>query len=280
MWQARALVVLLATFLSLAAGSGRAAIENLVVTTAGSYTRGLSQPGGLSVAFCTGLTGIRGIVVTDSFPLPFQLAGIAVKVSGASAPILAVADFGRYQQVNFQVPREGLSGPPVVEVSQAGQAAIAATEFVAFPADFFRDGSGFGILQHAADYSLITPSHPALGGEFVIAYATGLGAVYPPVPTGYPAPSVPLSTLSYLDREERAVLLNGQATEVLYAGLTPGLVGVYQINFRIPETVSSGDATLAFRRTYCIAPFSQCGGGLTRGTMVTDTSAEIKVPIR
>ena len=35
---------------------------------------------------------------------------------------------------------------------------------------------------------------------------------------------------------------NVQATDILYAGLSPDFVGVYQVNVKVPDGVQAGDA--------------------------------------
>jgi uncharacterized protein (TIGR03437 family) len=53
---------------------------------------------------------VSGIVVAPTFlPLPQQLSGVSILINDSSvAPILAVADLGDRQQINFQVPHERL----------------------------------------------------------------------------------------------------------------------------------------------------------------------------
>ena len=41
-----------------------------------------------------------------------------------------------------------------------------------------------------------------------------------------------------------AVTLNGEPVNVAFAGLTPGFVGLYQINFQVPSDASAGDLVL------------------------------------
>ena len=97
-----------------------AQIKVLAVTDAATFTPGMPYYGSLASVFCTGLTGINGIQSTDTLPLPYELAGISVTVSGAAAPLLAVADFGSYQQINIQVPGLQVT-PQILQVSQSGK---------------------------------------------------------------------------------------------------------------------------------------------------------------
>jgi len=84
------------------------------------------------------------------------------------------------------------------------------------------------------------PDQPAASGSVVTAYLTGQGTLDVPIPTGSAAPQDPpigaLATVS--------ATVGGQNTEVTFAGMTPGLVGVFQVNLRIPA-LAPGDYPLA-----------------------------------
>jgi uncharacterized protein (TIGR03437 family) len=65
-----------------------------------------------------------------------------------------------------------------------------------------------------------------------------MGPTNPSVPTGAAAPvSEPLARVTM----QPTVTVDGQSASVAYAGLTPGSVGLYQINFQVPENANSGD---------------------------------------
>jgi uncharacterized protein (TIGR03437 family) len=94
------------------------------------------------------------------------------------------------------------------------------------------------MITHA-DGTQVSGASPAVGGEELVAYATGLGQTNPPLTTGQPAAasSPTVSTFS-LDFNYRP---NALATDPLpsapvapFAGATKGFVGLYQINFIVP----------------------------------------------
>jgi uncharacterized protein (TIGR03437 family) len=111
---------------------------------------------------------LSGIQEATHYPLPYQIGGVSVSLNGDPAPLLAVANLGEYQQINIQMPT---GGGGTLEVSQSGNTG----NIQAFPGfdwgAFFTDPSGHAIVQHA-DYSPVTPDHPAQPGEVVAAYGT------------------------------------------------------------------------------------------------------------
>ncbi len=97
------------------------------------------------------------------------------------------------------------------------------------------DGSIVPELFHA-DGSLVTPEHPAERGELVYALMTGNGPLVEPVPNGR-------GTADFLQTVHRATVSVGSfPAQVEYSGSTPGLAGVYQVEFIVPQSVPSGMA--------------------------------------
>ena len=128
-------------------------------------------------------------------------------------------------------------------------------------------GSGYPpcwpLVAHA-DGSLVASGSPAYGGEEIVAYAVGLGPTTPAVPTGRAAATAtPTSETFLLDFNFRPnalatqplqpfpIIINGAwpipssplirpATDglpsgPLFSGLVAGYVGLYQINFVVPQ---------------------------------------------
>lgn len=150
----------------------------------------------------------------------------------------------------------------ILQVSQFGQTGQMQFQSPATWGVFFTDFSGFVIAQHA-DYSLVTPDHPARPGEVLIATNLDSFAYVSHAPNiGYPAEADPLPSLfpSQVGNGLRiapSLVVNGTAAEILYSGLTPGSVGVFQTNFRLPETIPNGDAILTAVRGTCL-PIGGC----------------------
>ena len=61
----------------------------------------------------------------------------------------------------------------------------------------------------------------------------------PPVPSGNAAPaSPPLAETT----TKPVVTIGGMQSSLLFSGLVPGLVGLYQINLQVPTGVTPGNA--------------------------------------
>jgi len=248
-----------------------AQIGNVVVTSGASFEPGLPSRGSIASVFCTGLVGVEGVLQATSLPLPTQLAGVRVRVGGAPAPLFAVAALAGYQQINIQVPQEAAFGDQDAEVSveqHAQQAVVKVPLRLSTPGDFFRwPGTNFGIFQHGADYSLVTPENPARPGEAVIAYLTGMRGTSPTVPTGQASPFDPLAVVPqtfagtvpgyyyenyhYL-RMGSDLAVSASQTNPSFLGLTPGSVGVYQINFAVPASETGGNKQIMLVRRECL----------------------------
>lgn len=94
------------------------------------------------------------------------------------------------------------------------------------------------VVAHG-DGSLVSVQSPAQPGETVVAYAVGLGQTNPPLATGkIVTAAVPTQTTFRLDFNYHPNALPSiplpNAPAPLFAGATPGFVGLYQINFKVP----------------------------------------------
>ncbi len=97
------------------------------------------------------------------------------------------------------------------------------------------------IAEHWYDYSLVSQAAPAAPGEYIVLYLVGMGAVDRTVASGAAAPLNPLARVT----SQPTVKLNGVSVPVLYAGLAPGWVGLYQINIQLPSSFAAdGNMTL------------------------------------
>ncbi len=206
------------------------------VVNAASFAPGLT-PGSLATVFAAGVLDDPGAVGADRIPLPSTLGGVSVTVNGITAPLLVVANAGGQEQINFQAPFEiaGRATATVV-VTRESRASAPVEVPVAEVQPAIYSSSGQAILVRAADYTLVSAALPLQAGESVFFYAAGLGVTSNQPSTGAGGPSAPLAVVA----ARAQVTLAGLPCDVQYAGLAPGLAGVYQVNIRIPANAPRG----------------------------------------
>jgi len=159
------------------------------------------------------------------------LGGLTLFINGVPAPLQFVA----HDQINAQVPFEVTAGPAMAELRSPGMppAAIQFSIVPVAPGIFATSPNPDGRDQGAvwnADGTLNTPDNPAAAGSVIKAYLTGQGPVHPPVATGAPAPAEPLALADY----GVAATVGGQPAAVMLSVLSPGAVGVFEVNLRLP----------------------------------------------
>jgi hypothetical protein len=90
------------------------------------------------------------------------------------------------------------------------------------------------------NWSPVTAQNPGRRGETLIGKVSGLGATDPDVAGGQPFPGEPPASVVC----RVAVRLNGRRTDTLNAFGWPGMVDIYRVDFRVPDSVKPGMATL------------------------------------
>jgi len=182
---------------------------------------------------------------------PTQLGGARVLINGVPAFISFAGraqDLGtQVDQINFIVPDLQDQGDGRVEVETA--AGRSQPVFVVlrrkapalFPfeprarryvASVQNDGSAYvGPADLFGDAQLPLPIRPAAPGDVIQLYGTGFGPTNPQVPAGT---IVPRDMIARVDDAIR-VLVGQAEAEVLFAGLAPGFIGLYQIVIRVPQ---------------------------------------------
>jgi len=180
-------------------------------------------------------------------PLPTSLADVRAQLGGKDMGLV----FANGGQVNAQVPTDlvpGTTASLVVTVRGVAAAPDQITLADAQPGIFSLNsaGTGQGAIQvsntpiYAAPQGSVPGSQarPADRGEYITIYCTGLGATDPPVASGMAAPSSPLATV----KTAVTVSIGGIQVPAAFAGLSPGFVGLYQVNIQVPSGVQPGDA--------------------------------------
>jgi len=206
------------------------------IVNAASYQPPLARCG-LASLFGTNLADTPASAT--SLPLPTTLGGAQVLLNGVAAPLIYVSP----GQINFQVPCEmPLNGAAGVYVTNGGGMSPALAVTIAPYAlgvfTYARTATAVDPIIVHVDNSLVTPDKPANPGEVLIVYATGVGNLNHMPVTGAASPGSPLSAAVDLP----TVTVGGAAASVAFAGLTPGMVGLVQINIQLPSTYAAGSS--------------------------------------
>jgi len=85
---------------------------------------------------------------------------------------------------------------------------------------------------------LVGAADPAVAGETVVVYMTGLGAVNASLSLGEVAPANPPAATAVTPQ----VTLGNIPVSVLFSELSPGFVGLYQVAVAMPATLPQGNS--------------------------------------
>lgn len=206
-------------------------------------------PGGLAAVLGSGLSPVT--MASADASLPTVLADSCLTLNGATIPMQFVSP----TRINAQLPF-GVDGKAELVLHTPN--GVSDTLFVNIqstaPSVFLTGSAGpvdnIATIFRATNGNLVTNSNPVHNNDRLVIYLTGMGKTFPGVDDGAPAPSDPLSVTLV----PPTVTLGGTELPVEFAGLTPGSVGVYQINvvvpfkgvptgFDIPLTVSQGGSS-------------------------------------
>ncbi len=179
--------------------------------------------------------------IGSGVPLPTSLNGTEVRLAGRPLPLF----YAESGQINAQLP---FDLPPDTEhqLIVYGNQALSLPESItvasAKPAIFTvsQNGIGQGSITNAVTGSIADSANPVREGDIVSIYCTGLGTVNPAVPEGIRPPTQPLSTTT----NPVTVSIGGAPAQVLFAGLAPGITGLYQVNVIVPRGSARGSSVL------------------------------------
>jgi uncharacterized protein (TIGR03437 family) len=242
----RIVIALAATAIVFPVSAALPVISSGGVINAASFQPGLASGAWISIKGSNLSTSTR-LWQTSDFKgnqLPTALDSVTVTINGRSAYVYYISP----SQINVLAPDDPATGsvPVQVTTSQGASNIVQANKQAAAPAlfSYSQMGGYYAIAQDPRTYSLIapvglfgaaTPTLPAVPGETLILYATGLGAVASGQPAGQlvPAPSTLTNSLK--------VTIGSQTASVQFAGLIGS--GLYQLNLIVPD-LPPGDASV------------------------------------
>ena len=220
------------------------AFEARGLVNAATFQPGI-VPGSLATLFGVGLS--EGISGTELAGGATSFNGTTIRIGGIAAPLLSITG-SPAEQVNLQIPFEVSSGQTTtIEVENNGtrKTVSGVPVFSTQPGIFeipVAGGGTVGAVIHAISGQLVTEQNPAQRGDVVSLFLTGGGGLSQPAGTGVLGPiPAPLMVESIL------VGVDDKGSTVLFGGYAPGFLGLYQVNFEIPQDAGCGVRPLSIR---------------------------------
>lgn len=229
-------------------------VVNAVATASafGAYL-GVAAPASYVEIYGSNLAGTTRAWTTSDFTgtiAPTSLDGVTVSVNGTGAYVNYVSP----TQVNVEIPDGIASGTAAILVSYKGLASAPATLTIntqepglLAPAAFKIGGTQYAAAVHNATGAYVSngsipgvPAAPAVAGETLVFYGAGFGPIKQGTVGGQIAGDQTSLAASF------AMSIGGSPATVQYAGLAPGLVGVYQFDVVVPANLPTGDLPVQF----------------------------------
>ena len=196
---------------------------------------GALAPGTLVQVSGTGLSS--KVMAALPGALPTTLNGTQVLIGGIPAPLSLVSPvsiaaelpFGLTPGMQYQIlvsANGALTTPDTVQLSGTSPGLATVT-------------GGLVAAMHL-DGSAVTEMAPAAPGETLVMLGAGLGLTDTAVADGAVSPADPLANAVSMP----TLTIDGDPAAILFAGLQPGTVGIYQINFTVPASAKNGDLAL------------------------------------
>ena len=215
--------------------------DGVVDAASGTIGRGLA-PGSYISIFGQNLSDVTRVGVTASLPLALASVSVSFDVPSRQLSLPGRLHFVSPTQINVQIPWElkGLNSVVMkVSIGDFSSALYNVPLNNVSPNAFeFTDPGTGRVLAAALDsnFALVYDANKAKKGQFIQVYCNGLGDVDITPPSGEPSSASPLSRTTVTP----IVTIGGRPAEVDFSGLAPGIVGLYQLNVRVPADAPSG----------------------------------------
>jgi minor extracellular serine protease Vpr len=211
------------------------------VVNGASFLQGQGQaPGSYISLFGSGLSETTQLFFTPYLPLSLGRVSVSFDVPSAGLSVPGRLVYVSPGQLDVQVPWElaGQSSAAMKVSIDYDSSNVYTVPITPYSPGFFEytDSSGAKMLAaQDASYHLIGSANPAHKGATILLYCNGLGPVDTPVPSGEPTPARAPNTTS-----APSVTIGGKQAQVVFSGLSPESIGLYQVNVVVPSTVASG----------------------------------------
>jgi uncharacterized protein (TIGR03437 family) len=232
---------------SFVVGVSTGASDSPQITSAGIVSAAGFGPAPLSGGALASIFGTNLGTANNAttVPLPTALGDTQVYFNTTPAPLFFVSG----SQINAQIPYELRNEKRLlVTVTRGNNAGVPAPlDLTEFAPGIFTTTDG-PIISDLTAGRLVTRDQPVRRGDTIVMYATGLGPVLYDAASGTAAADDRLSSALL---PIQLVLASSGANRVAFspgfAGLAPGLIGVFQLNATIPADAPTGSVQLSIQ---------------------------------
>jgi uncharacterized protein (TIGR03437 family) len=208
--------------------------NGVVNAASGQIGQGLA-PGSYIAIYGSALSDALQVESTAS--LPVSLSQVSVSFDAGTLSLPGHLHFVSSGQVNVQIPWEFQGKTSVqMKVTMGGLQSDVYTLPLAPTSPGIFEIAGVAAAEDAK-YAVIGPNHPAVRGQSIAIFVNGLGPVSNTPGSGEPSSAVNLSQTPSFP----TVTIGGVNAQVVFSGLTPFTVGLYQVNVTVPSGIAAGN---------------------------------------
>jgi uncharacterized protein (TIGR03437 family) len=193
-------------------------------------------PGTLVQITGTALAGSKANAPTGA-TLPTVLNGTQVILGGTPVPLQSVSPTTLTAQVPFEL-QSGMQYQIIVSANGALTTPDTVQLTIASPG--VSTGTAGVLTAYHSSGTAVSEAAPAAPGEALYLLGAGLGLTDTAIPDGGVSPASPLANAV----DVPTMTINNEPTLISFAGLQPGTVGIYQVNFTVPTDAPDGDLNL------------------------------------
>jgi minor extracellular serine protease Vpr len=206
-----------------------------VINAAPFYSAQGMAPGSYISIYGSDLSDTTLKEYTQSLPVSLGLVSISFDGGGKSLP--GHFHFISPGQINVQIPWE-FQGQSSVQMKVTLYGYLWGALYTV-PLATYSPGI-FAVTDGSNNPLPISAGNPAKRGGSIVIYANGLGPVDTAQSSGDPASATVLTRT----QGSPTATIGGSTAPVLFSGLTPGSVGLYQVNVAIPSDAPTGTQAL------------------------------------
>ncbi len=181
--------------------------------------------------------------MSSVIPLTTSLNNTSVIIGGIAAPLYFVSP----GQINAQVPFELTPGASYQVIVNANGALSTPN-----PIQLAADAPGIAAFAERRHHSATPRWKPGDGSgagarQFIVFYVSGMGQTDNQVASGAASPGSP--NLARPTEPASPDVERSANLPIAFAGLTPTLVGLYQVDLQLPAETPNGDLQLVLTQT-------------------------------